>query len=394
MGERLIILILLVSAQVAAAHGGCLAGTVLEHGGAPLAQMHVYAYGLTNALSQTTDTDEHGHFQFNNLTSDTYDVVTRNEDLGYPDNNNFHFSGKFDRLRVAVEGSGECAHLTIRREPRAAKIRLLLTDGATGEPLSTPEAFFRRKGDPAWDEISVYGDNLLVPPSEPLEVQVGAQGHRSSEILPIAPLQSGEVHELAMALQPLGLGCLKGTVFDENKKPVPEISVHPLLTDDFLNAKALETHTDKYGRFDMRDLHPGVYWVSVYDKNKGYDVSSTEHLDVSVQAAKRCAELTINLRGQRAKLEVDIVDASTHQAISRFKYTVRSAVPKDWWYQESAEKGTLVPPDKPCSVQVESRGYLTSEPVFLGSLSPGEVRSLTVELQPANGDKVDLPSQP
>lgn len=223
-----------------------------------------------------------------------------------------------------------------------------------------------------------------MPPSEDLEVQAGAQGHRSSEILPIAPMQSGEVRDLPLALQSLGVGCLVGTVFDPNHKPVPDVGVHPLLLNDSLNAKALETPTDKHGRFQMRDLHPGVYWVAVLAKDKGYDIASSEHLEVSVPATEKCAELTINLRAREARLQVNVVDGLTHRAITRYKYTVKSTVPKDWWYGESLEKEALVPPDKPCSVQVESAGYQTAEPVFLGSLTRGEIRSITVELQPAS----------
>jgi hypothetical protein len=376
---------LLMFAGLSAAQSGCLDGTVLDHSGAPVAQMHVYAYGLTSTVSHTTDTDDQGHFQFRDLTPETYDVATHNEDLGYPESNNFHFSGRIGRLYISVEDSQKCAQLTIRREPRAGKIRLLLTDAGTGEPLSKPEANFRRKGDPStWDQISVYEDYLLVTPSEDLEVQVGAQGHRSSEILPIAPMQSGEVRDLPLALQSLGVGCLVGIVFDPNHKPVPDVGVHPLLLNDFLNAKALETPTDKHGRFEMRDLHPGVYWVAVLSKDKGYDLSSQEHLEVSVPATEKCAEVTINLRTREARLRVDVVDGITHRAITRFKYTVRSTAQKDWWYGESVAKEALVPPDKACSVQVESAGYQTSEPVFLGALSLGEIRSITVELQPAS----------
>ena len=81
--------------------------------------------------------------------------------------------------------------------------------------------------------------------------------------MPIAPTQSGEVRDLPLALQSLGVGCLVGTVFDPNHKPVPDVGVHPLLLNDFLNAKALETPTDKHGRFQMHALNPGVYWVAV-----------------------------------------------------------------------------------------------------------------------------------
>jgi hypothetical protein len=382
------LLFLVMASGIAMAGDGCIAGTVLDHEGSPISQMHVRIHNPELLLTRTTDTDADGGFRFVELPSVDYDLVTENNDLGYPDSNNFDFTDNMKRLNVPVTGSAECAPVTVRREPRAGKLQLRLVDNSDGKDIPHPDANFRQTdGRHGWNGISVHGNTLLVPSLKPLEVQVGAIGYESSEILKIAPMSSGEERALAISLRPVGLGCLSGTVVGATRKPVAGITVQPLLMDNFIDAKApLSTLTDKEGRFEMKGLHPGKYQVFVNDREKGYDSFSVmkgygHFPEANVLPSAACAEITIDLAPE-AKVLVDVVDASTQKIIPKFKFTVKSTVPGQWWYTESVTHESLIPPDKPCAIEAEAEGYKTSTPLGLGTLQPREVRRLRIELQP------------
>lgn len=382
------LLFLVLASGIAIAGDGCIAGTVLDREGSPISQMHVRIHNAELLLNRTTDTEADGGFRFVELPPGNYDLVTENNDLGYPDSNNFDFTDNTKRLNVPVTGSAECAPVAVRREPRAGKLQLRLADNSDGKDIPHPDANFRQTdGRHGWNGISVHGNTLLVPSLKPLEVQVGAIGYESSEILKIAPMSPGEERALAISLRPVGLGCLSGTVVGEARKPVAGTTVQPLLMDNFIDAKApLSTLTDKDGRFEMKDLHPGKYQVFVNDREKGYDSFSVmrghgHFPEANVLSSAACAEITIDLAPE-AKVLVDVVDASTQLLIPKFKFTVKSTVRGQWWYTESMTRESLVPPDKPCAIEAEAEGYKTSTPLGLGTLQPREVRRLRIELQP------------
>jgi len=103
--------------------------------------------------------------------------------------------------------------------------------------------------------------------------------------------------------------------------------------------------------------------------------------EVSVLASLTCAELTLGLAPTGAHLYVEVIDAITQRPIKYFKYTVKSTVPKMWWYSESITNELVVPPNRPCSLEVCSDGYRSSPPEFLGAFQPGEARHVKVLLQ-------------
>ena len=149
----------------------------------------------------------------------------------------------------------------MRRESRAGKLRLKLTDSSTGKEIEKPEANFRRvDGFHGWDGVTLYHKDLLVPPSKPLEIQIGAIGYHQTDVMPVAPLQPGEIRVLPMQLRPVGVGCFSGTVLAEDGTSVAGIKVQPLLQNDFVNAKEpLVVTTDKQGKFAIGNLQPGTY---------------------------------------------------------------------------------------------------------------------------------------
>ncbi len=379
--------ILVAVTGAATAQTACLQGTILDSDGSPIAQMRVLASETTQPFFRTTTTDEAGRFTFADLIPGTYDITTRNTDLGYPDSGDFHFTGALERQLVPVKASDQCVPLTIHRT-RAGKLRIKLIDQSTGQAIPEPQANFRWSGHEGWDQISLFRDILLVPTSRPLEVQVGAKGYQAAEIFEVPPLQSGEERLLVLSLQPVGIGCLSGVVVDAAGKPVAGITVQPLLQNDPLNAKLpLRTQTDEHGRFQMNDLHPGVYEIFVNGRDKGYDSFSTmkaygQYPQANVQPSTSCAEIKVGLTPPQARLQVQVVDAVTQRPIANFKYRVLSTTPAKGWEVNSITKEALVPPGKPCTLEVHAEGYRTSRRISLGRFQPREVRRMKIQLQP------------
>lgn len=389
MMVRSAILWLLFSAMAAVAQSGCIAGQVLDDSGSSLPQMHVTVAATNHPFYRLTDTDENGQFLFSDLPTGSYRIFSRNEDLGYTFSNNIDFSGTVEELRVVVSGSNDCAQITMRREPRAGKLRLKLTDSSTGKEIEKAEANFRWvDGFHGWDGVTLFHKDLLVPPSKPLEVQLGAIGYHQTDVMPVPPLQPGEIRVLPVQLRPLGVGCFSGTVLAEDGTPVAGIKVQPLLQNDFVNAKEpLSVTTDKQGKFAIGNLQPGTYEIFVDGQAQGYNGFSTmracgQFPEVNVLASPTCAELTLGLAPPGAHLHVDVIDALTQRPIKYFKYTVKSTVPKMWWYSESITNELVVPPYRPCSLEVRSDGYKSSSAESLGVFQPGEVRRVKVPLQP------------
>ncbi len=277
----------------------------------------------------------------------------------------------------------------MRREPRAGRLRLRLTDLSTGKEIEKPEANFRRvDGFHGWDGVTLYHKDLLVPPSKPLEVQLGAIGYHQTDVMHVDPLQPSEIRVLQVQLRPVGVGCFSGTVRAEDGTPVAGIKVQPLLENDFVNAKEpLSATTNKQGEFAIGNLQPGTYEIFVDGQAQGYNGFSTmrtygQFPEVNVLASHTCAELTLGLAPPGAHLHVEVIDAITQRPIKYFKYTVKSTVPKMWWYSESITGELVVPPYKPCSLEVRSDGYKSSSPESLGEFQSGEVRRVKVLLQP------------
>lgn len=386
MAIRLVILLISLFSLPAVGQTGCLAGQVLDDSGSPLAQMHVTAYLANRPFSRFTDTDENGRFLLADLPPGSYLIVTVNQDLGYTFSNSADFSE--EGLRVAVSDSAECTQATMRRKPRAAKLRLNLTDSSTGKEIQKPVASFRRTdGFHGWDAVTQYQNELLVPPTKPLEIQVGAIGYEKADVIPMAPLQPGEVRVLSVQLQPMGVGCLTGMVLAEDGTPVGGIKVSPLLDNGYwVTKESLFAPTDKEGKFTIRNLQPGTYRVSVDGRDKGYSTFSLkkygQYPKVNVLASPTCAELTLRLAAPGARLHLEVVDAINQEPIKYFRFTVDSAVSKMWWPGSGDTEEVLVPPDEPCSLTVRADGYKSSSAEALGTFQPGEVRHVKVLLQP------------
>src|SRR5215472_9563090 len=132
MRGRTILIFLLATICSAVAQTGCISVVVLEAKGKPLAKMEVRVSRHTSAQWWTQDTDDKGHAQFTGLPPGSYTVVSRNQDLGYPDTNSFDFTDIAHLPEYTLADSQQCLEVTMQREPPAGRLRLRLTDQDTG----------------------------------------------------------------------------------------------------------------------------------------------------------------------------------------------------------------------------------------------------------------------
>jgi hypothetical protein len=364
----------------AAAQKGCIVGVITDDAGVPIKNMHVIASSGGQRVSVRTDSDEAGAFEFHKLPASEYEIVSHNEDLDYAWSNSFEFHRK-PAERVIVSGSGGCAQIKLKREPRAARIRLNFTDARTGELIQSPEAQFRRADSPAWTGF-VHGRDILIPSLAEFMLEVGAQGYQKPEKLAFSALQPGELRELSLTLQPAGTGCMAGTVVDDGNQPVAEARVQPLLKNDHLNAISLSATTDKEGRFHLDALHPGVYQIFVHEPNGATTMKEYgKYPEVNVTASGPCVQVSVSLGPQAARLEIEVLDAVTRRAIPHFKLIVKSSDRQAWWSATSIDKGTQVPAFKPFTVEIEAERYIKSPPLAIEALQPKDLRKITIELE-------------
>lgn len=366
----------------------CISGQIVDHDGSPLPQMHVLLVETTHTFFRVATSDADGRFVVRDLMPGKYDITNRNEDLGFPDTGNFHFTGTLERFVISADASDQCTQVTIRRPPRAGKLRIKLTDEVTGQPVANPQASFSFAGRNSWDGISFFHGILFVPPSVALDVHLGAKGHLSADVVQVPPLQPGEERVLETTLKRAGVGCMTGVVLDARGKPVPNLTVQPLLQHDELNAKLpLRTQTDNAGHFQMADLQPGDYDIFVNDQARGYDGFSTmktygQYPEVEVEPVSPCARITVKLMPPQARLQIEVVDAANGAPVKDFSYKVVSATPVKGWEVNSRTEEALIPPGKPGRLTVAAPGYKKSAPRALGAMRSGQIARLKILLQP------------
>jgi len=373
----------------AAAQTGCISVTATDYKGVPLANLHSRVTRYAGEYWHP-DTDSTGSFKLTGLPPGTYMVALRNEDLGYMDTVDSDFTNGWPPYYV-VE-SGKCTEISMRFEPPAARLHLKLRDEDTGKSIEEPEAQFRRTdGHHAWNGVSKRGLDLTVPPLKPLEVWVGAKGYRSTAPFSIPPLEPGEIRDFDALLKPIGLGCLRGRVLDADGQTVAGIEVQPRLMNDNLNSKAFSVRTNQDGEFEMKDMPPGTYEFSVHSNEMGYSSNSMVGKDGKrpvtevAGSSGSCAEVTVNLSEPNGKLVVDVIDAATQTPLEHFRFEVKSTVPR-WWWSEGKEwiREVQMPLGRQFSLQAESEGYETSQPMLLTPFESGEVRKITISLQPVH----------
>ena len=390
MPLRAVLLFLMAGVCSVSAQTGCMNVSVIDYKGLPLA--HLKALVSRGYIGEywNSETDAKGHFSLPALPPGNYIVTLRNQDLGYPDTINFDFTGVVHQPEYTVTESATCIAVNVQREPPAGRLHLKLTDEETGKFIEEPEAQFRRTdGHHAWNATTHREQDILIPPLKPVEVRVGAKGYRTTAPFTLQPMQPGEVRDFTAVLKPIGLGCLHGRVFDADGQPVIGIKVQPLLLNDNVNSKALFVDTNGDGEFEIADLPTGHYQVTVHSKEMSYDSSSMVKKDgrfpeIDVSASPACAEIMVNLTAPNGKLVIEVVDARTHAPVERFKYTVKSAVSRPWWYSEGREaiREIQIPPGQACNLTAESEGYARSDVMPLAPFKSGEVRKVTIALQP------------
>ena len=167
---------------VSAEGPGRIEGAVIYEDGLPAKGATVSASPLDWGLAAkvpSTDTDEQGSFQINDLRLGRYEVTAKKEDEGYPDMQSYFYSdGKTDRIALTVRQPS--ATVTVLLGPKAGILVGTVADAVTSAPLN-PCVDFRRASDPN-NFISGTGlvnakYRVLVPSEREVMMKIWYEGH-------------------------------------------------------------------------------------------------------------------------------------------------------------------------------------------------------------------------
>jgi len=364
------------------AQKACIEGNVVDTDGSPIPDVHVIGVRPHELVFDSFDvtSTEDGQFQIYGIPAGDYGLTT-GDDYG-ADHSKINFrSGKKVNLVAATAKDDECTSVTLHK-PVRARIRLTATNLLTAQPIPAATATFRYDEESSWDRSIDGEDHLLIPPLLPLQIQAGATGYESSEVINISALQPGEEREIKVSLRPLQTGCIRGQVVDESGTPLSDVEVQPSLMGDYLADAPEPKNTDKNGQFAFKNAHPGKYILFVHGYGAGYAITPPQDVDVEVQPTAECSNTTIRLGPKAAKLEVRAVDAFTHQTVKQFTGSAIGITERDNWSMKLLENPTLVPPFTTIQVSAGAEGYQPSGEVTVSPLQPEEIKQITIELYP------------
>lgn len=359
------------------AQKACIEGDVLDTNGAPI-DIHVIGVSTDGRASFDVPSVE-GHFQIDMIPPGDYGLAIGDEYGADFSKINFQ-SGKKVNLVPATAKEDGCSSVTLHK-PVRARIRITATNLLTAQPIPSPTAAFRYNEESSWEGGSDDEHHLLIPPLIELQVQAGATGYESSEIMQIPALKPGEEREVKVSLRPLQTGCIRGHVVDESGTPVSGVNIQPDLQEELAEAPDRK-NTDKNGRFEFKNAHPGKYILFVDGYGAGYSPAPAQDVGLEVQPTSACSEITVHLGPKAAKLEVLAVNAFTHRKLKEFNASVNGASPKDFWSMRVLENSGLVPAHTLIQVWAGAEGYQRAEPVTIGPLQPEENKQVTIELYP------------
>jgi len=286
---------------------------------------------------------------------------------------------------VQVTDSALCATANLRRAPRA-RLQLHATNLLTGERIDSADASFRLSADGSWQGY-VEGGGILVPPFTNFELQLGARGYETGPIQQLSPLQSGEVREIAAALRPLQVGCIAGTVLDQQGIPVSGIRIQLNRIAEHLRFDPGVKSTDNNGKFKFEGWQPGDYFVFAHAELLGYapglSQESGEYSNVAVAPGAGCSATSISLGPKAAKLEVTVVDATTQTAVPGAAVSVSGNYSNGVgsWSLRAMGNPVLAPSLTQFQLSAGARGYQTRK-IDMPPLQPEEIQQVVIQLQP------------
>ena len=362
------------------AQKACIEGDVVDTNGAPISGIHVVGVS-TDGLSSFDVPSVEGHFQINSIPAGDYGLATGDEYGADFSKINFQ-SGKKVNLVPATAKEDECPSVTLR-EPVRARIHLTATDLLTAQPIPSATAAFRYDEKSSWDRNADDEHHLLIPPLIELQAQAGASGYEGSEVIKIPALQPGEEREIKVTLRPLQTGCIRGQVIDESGTPVSGVDIQPQLMGNELAKAPIRKNTDRKGQFEFKNAHPGEYVLFVDGHNAGYvQLIGPAANFVEVQPSSGCRNITLHLGPKAAKLEVQAVDAFTHQTLKTFTASASGITQNDHWSMKLLENPALVPPLTSIQVWASADGYQPAARITVSPLQPEEIKQITIELYP------------
>src|SRR5215831_1864449 len=181
-------------------------------------------------------------------------------------------------------------------------------------------------------------------------------------------------------------GCITGLVIDENGHPREHIKVEAQKMG--MSWTHHETWTEANGRFQIRDLPPSEHAIVTGEAEGPYPnyansfFYGTTELRVSVGASDACEDVVVHIGPATARLNLWVLDAVTKQPIK--VPVVHLTRPKaGGLFRPSPGGEVTVPSMTELQMQLDAVGYLRSASMKLSPFQPGEVRDLSVELQPA-----------
>jgi len=125
------------------------------------------------------------------------------------------------------------------------------------------------------------------------------------------------MRDVAVALQPVQMGCIEGIVLDLQGSGVPGVKIQTSPGYNEASSLARRTSTDAKGQFSIDRVQPGRYMIVT--TAVGYPESLTQPglvRHVTVPSEVKCANATIRLGPKAAKLRVRVVNGVTQQPIN------------------------------------------------------------------------------
>jgi hypothetical protein len=367
------------------AQTGCIDGQVLDTRGNPIHSLSVFATKADYSYMMEVTAGSDGHFSMTELPAGVYQVFTSDETKAESRHVNLRTIDPTDAERVQVADSALCATANLRRSPRA-RLQLHVTNLLTGEKIASADGSFRLSGDSSWRGYIEAGE-ILVPPLTNFELQLGARGYETAPIQQLAPLQPGEVREIAAALRPLQVGCIAGTVLDQQGIPVSGVRIQLNRIAEHLRFDPGVKSTDNHGKFKFEGLQPGDYFVFTHAELLGYvpglSQESGEYSMVAVAPGAGCSATTISLGSKAAKLEMIVVDATTQTAVPGAAVSLSGNYSNGVgsWSLRAIASPVLAPSLTQFQLSAGARGYQTRK-IDVAPLQPEEIQRFVIQLQP------------